>query len=117
MDRVVDRQSDGDAGNKAGYHGKLNTEPSHDSEVNNDGQQVGQDRNQAHFNGHKEDEHHPENQDHGDAQALDLPDGNLMAAGGDDDSQSGYLPLQVLGEVLFNEGQCFFAQLQKLPGT
>jgi hypothetical protein len=39
---ITPKIADGDTGNMAGYHGKLNTEPSHDSEVNDNGKQVGQ---------------------------------------------------------------------------
>ena len=67
VDRVVDCQSYGDAGDKAGYHGKLDTQPSHNSEINDNGKQIGQHGNQSYFAGHKEDEHNPVNQDHGDA--------------------------------------------------
>jgi hypothetical protein len=49
---ITPKIADGDTGNMAGYHGKLNTEPSHDSEVNDNGKQVGQYGNQSHFKGH-----------------------------------------------------------------
>ncbi len=34
VDRIVHSQADGDTGNKAGEHGKLDTEPPHDTEIN-----------------------------------------------------------------------------------
>ncbi len=55
MDSVVNRQSNSNTGNKTGCHGKLDTEPPHDSEINNNWKQIGNDGDESHFDGQKED--------------------------------------------------------------
>ena len=115
MNGVIDGQPDGDTGNEAGRHRKMNAQPPNDTKAHNYREKIGKQGYQSDFGREKHEHHNAKNKDQTDGYAFNLTRSQQLAAGRYRNTKSGNLAIQQFGKMIPGVGQNTLFGVEKIP--